>query len=73
MDVAGKSGSIEAADVNLFKYGGVAALIAALMTLGEIISQAISPLPGTVVDWFCLFDQNRLVGIIQFWGLEVVM
>jgi len=73
MDVAGKSECIEAADITLFKYGGVAALIAALMTLGEVISQGVSPLPGTVVDWFDLFQQNRIFGIVQFWGLEVVM
>ena len=66
-------GTKESTDRSLFKLGGVAALIVAVVTLGEVIFQAISPLPNTVVDWFDLFQRNRFVGLIEFWGLEVVM
>lgn len=73
MNEVENAAAVETADKSLFKLGAVAALIVAVVTLGEVVFQAVSPLPGTVVEWFDLFQQNRLVGLIEFWGLEVVM
>ncbi len=73
MNVEGNRRPVEAAEKSLFKLGGVAALIVAVVILGEVIFQAISPLPGTVVEWFDLFQRNRLIALVEFWGLEVVM
>jgi hypothetical protein len=64
---------VEKADRDIFRLGAVAALIAAVVTLGEVIVQSISPLPESVVDWFELFQRNRIMGLFEFWGLEVVM
>ncbi len=57
----------------LYRLGGVAALIAAALTLGEVILLALYPLPGTIQDWFMLFQRNRLLGLLDLWGLEVPM
>ncbi len=65
--------AVESDEKSLFKLGGAAALIVAVVILGEVIFQAVSPLPGTVVDWFDLFQRNRLIGLIEFWGMEAVM
>ncbi len=67
---AGTAGS---AYKSLYKVGGVAALIVAVLTLGEVIGLAIYPQPGTVSDWFALFQSNRIIGLVDFWGLEVPM
>jgi hypothetical protein len=58
---------------NLYKVGGVAALIAAVLTLGEVVGLAIYPQPDTVNDWFMLFQSNRFIGLLDFWGLEFPM
>lgn len=57
----------------LYKLGGVAALVVAVLTLGEVIVFAFYPQPGTITDWFILFQNNKLIGILDFWGLEVPM
>lgn len=58
---------------SLFKLGGVAAFIVAALTLGEVIGFAFYPQPGTVSDWFTLFQSNKIIGLLDFWGLEVLM
>lgn len=58
---------------SLYKLGGVAALIAALLTLSEVFVLALFPPPGTVSGWFLLFQSNKFVGLLDFWGLEVPM
>lgn len=58
-------------DRSLYKLGGTAAGIAAVLILGELIGLIFYPQPGTVRDWFLLFQQNRLIGLLDFWGLEV--
>jgi hypothetical protein len=58
---------------SLFKVGGVAALIVVLLTLSEIIGFTFYPQPSTVAGWFTLFQSNRIVGLLDFWGLEVPM
>jgi hypothetical protein len=58
---------------SLYKLGGAAALIVAGLTLGEVIVLAFYPQPGTISDWFILFQSNKLIGLLDFWGLEVLM
>ncbi|MBN1890787.1 MAG: DUF4386 family protein [Thermoflexales bacterium] len=58
---------------NLYKIGGVAALIAAALVLGDVVVLAIYPQPNTISDWFMLFPSNSIVGLVDFWGLEVPM
>ncbi len=56
-----------------FQLAGVAALGVVVLTLGEIAAFIFYPQPGTVQDWFLLFQSNKLLGLIDFWLLEVVM
>ena len=58
---------------NLYKVGGVAALVAAMLILGEVVILAIVPPPNTIGDWFKLFQSNSVIGFLDFWGLEVPM
>lgn len=58
---------------SLYKPGGVAALIAAVLVLGEVVVLAIYPQPGTIRDWFMLFQSNRIIGLMDLWLLEVPM
>jgi hypothetical protein len=58
---------------SLYKLGGAAALIVVVLTVGEIIGHILYPQPGTVSDWFTLFQRNRIIGLLDFWGLEVPM
>lgn len=58
---------------NLYKLGGAAALIVVVLTLGEVIGFAFYPQPSTVSGWFTLFQSNRIIGLLDFWGLEVPM
>jgi hypothetical protein len=54
----------------LYKLGGIAALIVVLLTVSEVILLAIYPQPASVADWFLLFHSNRILGLLEFWGLE---
>jgi len=68
--------NVETADPaynSLYKLGGVAAIIVAVLTLGEVVGFTFYPQPGTVSGWFMLFQSNRLIGLLDFWGLEVPM
>jgi hypothetical protein len=58
---------------SLYKLGGAAAWIVVALTLGEIIGFIFYPQPSTVSDWFTLFQRNRIIGLLSFWGLEVPM
>ena len=58
---------------SLFKLGGAAALIAAVLTLSEVVVFILFPQPGTIRDWFTLFQRNRVIGLLDFWWLEVPM
>ncbi|NSW52508.1 MAG: DUF4386 family protein [Anaerolineae bacterium] len=58
---------------NLFKIGGMAALVVAMLILGEVVVLAIYPPPVTISDWFMLFQSNNVIGLLDFWGLEVPM
>ncbi len=58
---------------SLYKLGGAAALIVVVVTLGEVIGFIFYPQPSAVGDWFTLFQSNRIIGLLDFWGLEVPM
>jgi hypothetical protein len=58
---------------SLFKLGGVSALMVVVLTLGEIVGFAFFPQPVAVLDWFKLFQSNWVIGLLDFWGLEVPM
>jgi hypothetical protein len=55
----------------LYRLGGVAAWIVAFLTVAEIAAFVLFPPPSTVRDWFGLFQSSPIIGIVDFWGLEV--
>lgn len=54
----------------LYRIGGAAALIAAVLLLTEIIIFTIWPQPSTVTDYFALFQTSRLIGLLDFYFIE---
>jgi hypothetical protein len=58
---------------SLYRLGGVAAFIVVALTLGEVVGHTLYPQPDTVSGWFTLFQSNWIVGLLDFWGLEVPM
>jgi hypothetical protein len=58
---------------SLYRLGGVAALIVAFLTVIEVIAFTFFPQPSTVRDWFTLFQASPIIGLVDFWGLEVLM
>jgi hypothetical protein len=58
---------------SLYKPGAAAALLVVVLTLAEIVGHSIYPLPTTASDWFMLFQSNTVIGLLDFWGLEVPM
>lgn len=56
---------------DIYKIGGAAAIIAALLIPLEIIVFTVWPLPTTVMGYFALFQSNTLIGLIDFYLLEV--
>ena len=54
----------------LYKVGGGAALVAAVLLATEIVIFTVWPLPGTVIGYFTLFQSNRLIGLLDFYLLE---
>lgn len=67
------AGTTDPSYKSLYKLGGAAALIVVALTLGEIMGLIIFPQPSTVSGWFMLFQSNRIIGLLDFWGLEVPM
>jgi hypothetical protein len=57
---------------NLYRIGGVGALIAAALLLIEIIVFAIWPQQTTAIDYFTLFQSNKLIGLLDFYLLEMM-
>ena len=58
----------EAADSDwksLYKIGGVAALLSVVFLPIQIAVCLMSPPPDTVIGWFRLFQDNRLVGLLD--------
>jgi len=58
---------------SLYRLGGAAALVVVLLILGVVIGFTVYPQPSTVSDWFELFQSNKVIGLLDFWGLEVPM
>jgi hypothetical protein len=67
------SGTADPAYKSLYKLGGAAALIVVVLTVSEVIGLTFYPQPSTVSGWFMLFQSNRVIGLLDFWGLEVLM
>lgn len=63
----------DSTDRSLYRLGGLAAAMAALFTLSEVVLFVFYPQPGPVRDWFMLFQRNKLIGLLDFWGLEIPM
>jgi len=57
----------------LYRLGGAAALIVVVLTIGEVIGFSFYPQPGLVSDWFDLFQRSKIIGLLDFWGLEIPM
>jgi hypothetical protein len=65
---------VEIADSNwksLYKFGGAAALIVAVLFPIQIIVMIAYPLPSTVIGYFTLFQSNRLIGLLDLYLLEI--
>jgi hypothetical protein len=58
---------------SLCRLGGVAAFVVVALTLTEVVGFSLYPQPATVSAWFALFQSNTIVGLLDFWGLEVPM
>lgn len=56
----------------LYKIGGVAALIMAMIIPLQLIVFIVSPPPSTVIGWFTLFQKNKLLGLLSFEFLFIV-
>ncbi len=50
----------------LYRMGGVAALVTVVFIPIAIVVFMTWPPPKTVIDWFSLFENNRLVALIDF-------
>jgi hypothetical protein len=55
----------------LLRIGALAAFGVALLTPLEVVVFTLFPQPDTVAGWFRLFQDNPLVGLVSFWGLEL--
>ncbi|MGE5637836.1 MAG: hypothetical protein ACM3WQ_03930, partial [Chloroflexota bacterium] len=49
---------------NLYRIGGIAALVAAVLAITEVIIEAsgssLTSAPSTITEWFTLLQNNRL-------------
>lgn len=50
----------------LYKFGGISALMIAILLVGEILVYAIIPDRSTPIEIFALFHENSLVGLLFF-------
>ena len=58
---------------SLYKIGGAAALIVAVLLPIEIIVFTAYPLPSTVIGYFTLFQSDRLIGLLDLYLLEIAI
>ena len=58
---------------SLQRIGGAAAWLVSALTLGEVILLTIFPQPASIQEWFQLFQTRPLIGLLDFWGLEIIM
>lgn len=68
-----RTATVDPATKGLYQLGGVAAWLVTLLTLSEVIGLALYPQPGTMSDWFALFQRRPLIGLLDGWALEVPM
>jgi hypothetical protein len=64
--------SLDASWNGLYKIGAIAALISAAIVPIQIVVFIVWPPPSSVVEWFALFRENRLVALIDLDLLLVV-
>lgn len=57
---------------DIYRVGGVATIAAAVLFLIEIIVFIIWPQPTTVINYFTLFRSNKLIGLLDFYLLEII-
>ncbi len=57
---------------SLYKIGGFAAIFASFLLLMEIIVFTIWPQPSNVLGYFTLLQTNKIIGLIDFYLLEMV-
>ncbi len=58
---------------SLYRFGGAAGMVVALLTVIEVIFFTLYPQPSTVRGWFELFQVSPIIGLLDFWGLEILM
>jgi len=74
--MADRVADVETADSaykSLYRLGGAAALVVVVLIVGVVIGFTVYPQPSAVSDWFELFQSNKVIGLLDFWGLEVPM
>lgn len=67
--------SVEKEDLkwkSLYRIGGMAAILAAVLLLIEIIVFTIWPQPTTAIGHFTLIESNKFIGLIDFYLLEFI-
>ncbi len=73
MNQAANAETADSAYKGLYILGGAAAFVVVILTLGEVVAHTLYPQPSTVSGWFMLFQSDRIIGLLDFWGLEVPM
>jgi hypothetical protein len=56
----------------LYRTAGIAAALLAALTVGHAVVYFVAGLPGTVAEWFALFQRNGLLGLLAFELLMVL-
>lgn len=59
---------------SLYLIGGVCSLLMVAIILGQLVvfMSAPPPLEGTALDWFTLFQNNQIIGLVDFELLMIV-
>lgn len=58
---------------SLYRLGGVAALLMFLLTLVQSFIFITNPPPSTVIDYFTLFQRNKILGLLDLDFLLIVI
>jgi hypothetical protein len=66
------SGPTDAAWMSLYRIGGAAALTIVALFFIEIVGLIVWRPPTTVTGYFSLFQNNRLLGLFDFYVLDIV-
>jgi hypothetical protein len=71
---ASNAGSIPPTWTTLYRLAAAAALLMNAIIVAQLIvfMSAPPPLEGSAIDWFTLFQRNRLVGLVDFELLMIV-